>query len=169
MGPGLLVKALSGRHISLMIFGFSQIAIDIEPLVRIIRGDTFVHGFTHAYLGATLVGLVSVVIGRPCCAWLLNRWIEGRQSHLEPRGSSSISVSSAISGALVGTYSHVFLDSIMHSDMRPFAPWSDANAVLHVISVGRLHNLCMLSGVLGALMVLAVFLVRRRGEVDSQR
>jgi hypothetical protein len=39
MGPGLAVKAVFGRYFSLMVFGFSQVAIDIEPLVRIIRGD----------------------------------------------------------------------------------------------------------------------------------
>lgn len=74
MGPGLAVKAESGRHFSLMVFGFSQVMIDIEPLVRIIRGDAMVHGFTHTYLGATLIAVLSVVVGRPVCQFFLNYW-----------------------------------------------------------------------------------------------
>jgi hypothetical protein len=74
MGPGLVLKALAGRHFSLMVFGFSQVAIDIEPLVRIIRGDAVLHGFTHTYLGATLIALVSALVGRPVCQFLLRYW-----------------------------------------------------------------------------------------------
>ena len=33
--------------------------------------------------------------------------------------------------ALLGTTSHVFLDSLMHSDMRPLFPFSDENHVLY--------------------------------------
>ena len=74
MGPGLLAKALLGRHLSLMVFGFSQVAIDLEPLVHIVRGDAVLHGFAHTYVGATLVASFSVVAGRPICQRLLARW-----------------------------------------------------------------------------------------------
>jgi hypothetical protein len=170
MGPGLAVKAVSGRHFSLMVFGFSQVAIDIEPLVRIIRGDAVLHGFTHTYLGATLIALLSVVIGRPVCQFLLNYWAPDPHSPFLNwlRGPKLISWPAAIAGAFVGTYSHVFLDSIMHSDIQPLAPLSDANALLHVISVGGLHLLCVLSGVLGILLMFGVFLIRRGGGVDRQ-
>ena len=46
-------------------------------------------------------------------------------------------------GALTGTFSHVFLDSIMHTDIRPFHPFSDANPLLTEIaetSVGSARN-----------------------------
>jgi hypothetical protein len=39
MGPGLAIKAVTGRHLSLLVFGVSQVVIDVEPLVRIIRGS----------------------------------------------------------------------------------------------------------------------------------
>jgi membrane-bound metal-dependent hydrolase YbcI (DUF457 family) len=61
----------------------------------------------------------------------------------------------------VGTYSHVLLDSIMHSDMQPVAPVSHANALLHVISVDSLHLVCVISGVLGVLLMYAAFRLRR--------
>jgi membrane-bound metal-dependent hydrolase YbcI (DUF457 family) len=170
MGPGLAVKVVCGRYFSLMVFGFSQVAIDIEPLVRIIRGDAVLHGFTHTYLGATLVALVSVLVGRPVCQSLLNYWTPDPHSPFLNwlRGPNPISWPAAIAGAFVGTYSHVFLDSIMHSDMQPLAPFSGANALLHVISVGSLHLVCVLGGVIGALVVFAAFILRRGAHVDRQ-
>jgi hypothetical protein len=59
MGSGLLVKAVCGRHASVMVFGFSQVAMDIETLVRIVRDDVALHGFARTYLGATVVGVAA--------------------------------------------------------------------------------------------------------------
>jgi hypothetical protein len=44
-------------------------------------------------------------------------------------------------GATAGTFSHVLLDSVMHSDIRPFAPFSDSNPLRGVISVQALQGL----------------------------
>jgi len=84
------------------------------------------------------------------------------------RGPKLISWPAAIADAFVGTYSHVFLDSIMHSDMQPLAPLSEVNGLLHVISVGALHLLCVLCGVFGALLMFAMFLVRRGAHADRE-
>lgn len=164
MGPGLVVKAVCGRYFSLMLFGFSQVAIDIEPLVHIIRGDNVLHGFTHTYVGATLVALVALFAGRPFCQFMLNYWTPNPDSRFLHwlRGPRVISWPAAIAGAFTGTYSHVFLDSIMHADMHPIAPLSQANALLMAISVGSLHLFCVLGGVAGMLLLIAGFLVRGR-------
>jgi membrane-bound metal-dependent hydrolase YbcI (DUF457 family) len=161
---------LSGRHFSLMVFGFSQVAMDIEPLVRIIRGDALLHGFTHTYAGASLIALVSVAVGRPVCQFFLNYWIAGRDAAFLSwlRGPKLISWPAALAGAFVGTYGHVLLDSIMHSDMRPLAPLSDANGLLHVISVEGLHLLCLLGGILGFMLMLVLLLIGRRARVGSR-
>ena len=170
MGPGVAIKAVAGRYFSLMVFGFSQVAMDVEPLVRIIRGDAVLHGFTHTYLGATLIGLVSAVVGRPICQLVMNYWTPDPYSPFMNwlRGPKLISWPAAIADAFVGTYSHVFLDSIMHSDMQPLAPLSEVNGLLEVISVGGLHLLCVLCGLLGALLMFAMFFLRRRAHVDSE-
>ena len=151
-------------------FGFCQVAIDIEPLVRMIRGDIVIHGFTHTYLGATLIALFSVVVGRPVCQALLNHWTPDPRSSFETwlRGAKRISRPAAIAGAFVGAYSHVFLDSLMHSDMQPYAPVSQANGLLHLVSVDALHVVCVLSGVLGAVVMFSLFLVRRGARVDGR-
>ena len=170
MGPGLAIKAIAGRHFSLMIFGFSQVAIDLEPLVRILRGDVVLHGFTHTYVGATLVALGAMVIGRPICETVVRSWTPDPRVPLlsSLRGSGRISWAAAATGAFIGTYSHVVLDSIMHADMRPFSPWSDASPLLGIVSVVGLHVACLLSGVLGALLVLALLAVRRGTPSDGR-
>lgn len=163
MGPGLLLKAVGGRHVSLTVFGFSQVAMDIEPLIRMIRDDVVLHGFVHTYLGATLIGLVSAVVGRPICQALLDRWAPGPAATFEAwlRGPKLISWPAAIVGAFAGTYSHVFLDSVMHGDMQPLAPFSGGNALLGVIALGPLHAGCVLSAGLGVLLMGAAFVLRR--------
>jgi hypothetical protein len=152
MGPGILVKALIGPHFSLLVFGFAQAVIDIEPVVRLIRGDAILHGFTHTYLGATGVAIVAALAGRPLCQFLLDRWREDPDSPFMNwlRGSPKISWTAAFTGAFVGTYSHVVLDSIMHVDMEPLAPLSTANALHYLMSLNALHVMCVATAVLGA-------------------
>jgi membrane-bound metal-dependent hydrolase YbcI (DUF457 family) len=60
----------------------------------------------------------------------------------------------------VGTYSHVVLDSIMHADMHPFAPLFRANTLLRIIPAGTLHVVCVLSGIAGMLLLIAVFVIQ---------
>src|SRR3990172_8347560 len=108
MGPGLAVKAVCVRHFSLILFGFSQIAIDIEPLVHIIHGDNVLHGFTHTHVGATLVALVALFVGHPLCQFLLNYWTPNPESGFLYwlRGARVISWPAPIARAFLGTDSH---------------------------------------------------------------
>jgi hypothetical protein len=162
MGPGLAIKAVAGRHVSLMLFGFSQIVIDLEPAIRILRSDPFLHGFTHTFLGATLVALLSVVLGRPVCQWLLDHCRPDPDSALLSwlAGSGRISWTAALSGAFLGAYTHVVLDSIMHFDVEPFAPITGANPLLRLVSVGWLHVFCVASGLAGAVGLVSLFWLR---------
>lgn len=56
----------------------------------------------------------------------------------------------AFVSALVGTYSHIGLDALMHADMNPVWPLAYGNDLLGVISVEMLHSLCVISGLLGS-------------------
>jgi membrane-bound metal-dependent hydrolase YbcI (DUF457 family) len=153
MGPGVVVKAILGRHFSLTVFGFAQVAIDLEPLVRMARGDSAPHGLSHTYVGATVIGFVSLFAGRPACQWLLRLWppTPGRPFLEWLRESGTIPWPAAVVGAFVGTYSHILLDSIMHAEMQPLWPVSDRNALLDAVSMEALHVLCFAAGVLGLL------------------
>jgi hypothetical protein len=62
MGPGIAVKAVMQGSFSLMVFGWTQIVMDIQPLVVMLTGH--LHGFTHTYLGATLIAVFSALTGK---------------------------------------------------------------------------------------------------------
>jgi hypothetical protein len=55
LGPGAAFKAIGGKHFSFMVFGGTQVLMDIEPLVAILRGSPVLHGVTHTILGALVL------------------------------------------------------------------------------------------------------------------
>ena len=163
LGAGATFKALSPKYCSFTMFGFTQVIIDTESLYYMVQGLWPIHRFFHTYLGATLVALFCLFVGRPLCEAVLRVWnwrlspSQRQWLHIEPK----ISWSAAAIGAFLGAYSHVLLDSIMHTDARPFAPFSDTNGMLHIISVTQLHVVCVGLGIVGGL-VLVVLLLRRK-------
>ena len=152
LGPAFGIKAVADEHFSLLTFGLAQIAMDIEPLVRLLRGDAVLHGFTHTYAGAALIGAVVAVFGRPVALHLLGPWRRAAMSEGVGwlAGPRTLGWEPAVAGAFAGTFSHVALDSIMHADVRPFAPLSASNGFFGIVPVGSLHLLCVAAGVLGA-------------------
>ncbi len=142
MGPGLIVKACMQGAFSLMVFGWSQILIDIQPLVVLLSGKAELHGLSHTYLGATPIAVVSALTGKYLGEIGLR--ILGMEKY-NPIGWRVAFVS-----AFIGGYSHVFIDSIMHSDMRPLAPFSQQTMLLGIVNIGTLHLLCVVGAVIGA-------------------
>ncbi|MGV3627766.1 MAG: DUF4184 family protein [Betaproteobacteria bacterium] len=151
MGPALVIKVASGRHFSVLVFGIAQVAMDIEPLIGIIKGWTVLHGWTHTVAGATLIGIAVFLLARPLCNWILRRWNRELEYHKLHwlRSPEPVTRPAAASGAFIGTYSHVFFDSIMHADMLPLRPWSADNALLGLISIDALYLACFVAGLAG--------------------
>jgi hypothetical protein len=151
LGPGGLVKALAPRHFSFTVFAFSQALIDLEPIGFFLFTGDPVHPYLHTYAGATLVFLASWWAGPPVGRWALrvwNAWLSPAQARwlaCEPE----ISGAAAGTGALVGACSHVAIDSIMHGDMEPLAPFSSASPWLLVVPVETLQWICVAAGVAG--------------------
>ncbi|NOQ16525.1 MAG: hypothetical protein GQ581_05660, partial [Methyloprofundus sp.] len=145
MGPGVLIKALLQSSFSLMIFGWAQIIMDIQPLIVLLTGEGHLHGFSHTYIGASLLAVVAALTGK----------------HLSEFGLVILGVAKkdnpikivwwvVVSSAFIGTFSHVVLDSIMHTDIEPFYPLSLPNKLLGIITIEQLHKLCLYSGLAGA-------------------
>ena len=150
MGPGILVKGLLQGSFSLMVFGWSQVVMDIQPLVAIVTGVGRLHGYTHTYAGATLIAVFSAVTGKYISQWALVILSNGAQRGITIRWWV------AFLSAFIGAYSHVILDSIMHLDMQPLAPYSPSNGLLGLVSVAALHGFCVYSGLVGAIVYFAV-------------
>ena len=144
LGPGAAFKAIGGRHFSFMVFGGAQVLMDLEPLIGILRGSRILHGYTHTLAGALVIGLVSAVIGKPISAYVLRAL---RIPHYP------LTWMACLAGGLIGTFSHIAFDAIMHGDMRPWWPFADRNGLLHIVGIGELHALCVALGLLGAMGV----------------
>lgn len=144
LGPGALFKGAGGTHISFMVFGGSQVLMDIEPLVRILRHDDVLHGYTHTVAGALVIGLFAGAIGKPISEPIL------RFFRLLP---APITWRTSFITAMIGTTSHIILDGIMHTDMQPFWPVVSGNPLLGLFDLGFLHVLCGLSAVAGCIAI----------------
>ena len=150
MGPGILIKALLQSSFSLMVFGWTQIVMDIQPLIVLITGEGHLHGFTHTYVGAFLLAIFSALTGKYLSE--LGLKILGIDKY------QPISIDWWVSflSAFIGSFSHVFLDSIMHTDVEPFYPITLTNDFHGMVTVTMLHKICMYSGFVGALIYYAV-------------
>ncbi len=151
LGPGALLKGFLGANFSFVVFGGSQVLIDLEPLIQLLRGSTALHGPSHTMLGALVIGLVATLLGKPI-----------GQAFLKLIGYQKPEISwrvSAIS-AYLGTFSHILVDGIMHSDMAPWAPLSHHNPLLGLISVANLHYVCLGAGIVGGIWIAARYLYK---------
>lgn len=152
LGPGAAFKALGRDHFSFMVFGGTQVLMDVEPLIRIIRGDAVLHGPSHTLAGAAVIAVVAGWIGRPISMLALG-WLNFRRTPFPWHAS--------FCGALVGALSHLILDGLMHADMRPFWPVVSANPLLSAVTVDRLHGICL---ALAAIGILGLAIPRLRGR-----
>jgi hypothetical protein len=160
MGPGIVIKALLQGSFSLMVFGWAQIIMDIQPLIVLITGQGHLHGFTHTYIGATLLAVVSGLSGKYLSE--LGLIIIGISKKTNP---VKITWWITFVSAFIGTYSHVVLDSIAHVDLEPFSPFNLNNDLYGLLTFDQVHEFCFYSGVVGVLLYYSVqFVTKRRIE-----
>lgn len=142
-GPGILIKSILWRRFSLFVFVYSQILIDCETLWNILAGHERLHTFFHTYLGSLIIVAILTFTAKPLFEVSMKLWSSHSQKGVQ------LPHVLALFSALIGVWSHVFLDSIMHQDITPFAPFSDANPLLQIVSLDILHLGCIYSGILG--------------------
>jgi membrane-bound metal-dependent hydrolase YbcI (DUF457 family) len=156
-GPGMLFHGAAPRHVSFIAFVAANCITDVESVYNVLQGNFPVHRFLHTFVGATLVVVMTVALfmftRRMARGVRLPNWFEWQQ----------LTLPAVVVGALLGSFSHIVLDGIMHADMRPFAPWSDANPFLHAISLSALHWACISAAVAGGL----IWLITRRSRPGS--
>ena len=138
MGPGIAIKAVLQDRFSLMVFGWSQMVMDVQPLISILGADISLHGFSHTLIGASLMGIVAVLSGKYLSE--LGLRILKLPSYM-PIKWSTVFLSS-----FIGVYSHVMIDSVMHMDVHPFVPFSQWSPFYHFMDIDQLHLFCLVSG-----------------------
>jgi hypothetical protein len=150
-GPGALLHAIAPRHVSFIAFCATNVLIDVESLYNLVNHRNPVHAFFHTCAGATLAALTCIgafaILVKASAVLPLPNLLAWKQL-----GHRQVAI-----GAALGASSHVALDSLMHQDIAPLAPFTAENALLGLVSLGALHWACLLAGMLG----LAVLGIRR--------
>jgi membrane-bound metal-dependent hydrolase YbcI (DUF457 family) len=142
-GPGVLVSVASRSRASFLAFAATNVLIDAESLYNMVTAQPRIHTFFHTYLGSTLAAAAIVV------AYLPARWMALKLPPWPVLAWRRLSVTAVLLGALVGAWSHVLFDSVMHGDITPLAPFSNANGLYHIIPLEALHLLCVAAGIVG--------------------
>lgn len=161
MGAALITKPAARHHFSVLVFGIAQVAMDIEPMIGMIRGWDVLHGPSHTILGALVIAALVARLSLPLCNFLLSRFNQEVAHHKMAwlQEQYPITKTAALTGALFGTLSHLVLDSLMHHDIHPLAPFSNANPLTDLISHDGVYQLCVVLGFVGTI---AWFVGKRR-------
>ncbi|CAN4276811.1 Protein of unknown function DUF4184 [Methylophilaceae bacterium] len=149
------LKAIAPRKFSLSVFALTNIVIDLEPITLFLITLNPQHLFFHTIIGATLIAILAATFGKRLCELAVGIWNE--EANGSKRDSWSvedlrISKTAAWSGALIGAYSHLLLDSFMHDDIKPLSPFTDKNILLGTVDLSYLHTACIISALVGLLL-----------------
>lgn len=109
-GPALLVREVVGKkNFGLWSFAVTQVAFDLEPVIRISMDlEGKLHETTHTPLFGVIYALLAIAI-----CWRWERW-------------------STIPAAIFGSVSHLWLDSMYHSDVAEIiTKWGSYEAALY--------------------------------------
>jgi len=141
-GLGAALHSAAPKRVSFLAFCAANVLIDFESLYNLIASRYPVHAFLHTDLGATLMVAATVAL------FLGLRWFAAKFWLPNIFDWQALRAPPIILGAALGAYSHIVLDSIMHSDIQPFSPFSSANPLLGLIPIDTLHiALLVLAGV----------------------
>lgn len=137
LGPSAVFALPLKKYIDLPVFVLANVVIDLEPLTVMYFNLPYpVHGFLHTFIGGVLIGglwgLVAYVMRKPIKI-LMNVF----HLNYEPKMFRMI-----LSGIL-GFWLHVFIDSFMHADIKPFFP-SSYNPLYKIVSTPNLYLICAL-------------------------
>ncbi len=155
-GAGLAAKAVAPHRFGLLAFCAANVLIDIEPLYYALTRQYPLHRFWHTFVGAAIIGLLTTLL----FFWLA--WIR-QKLRVNLRWLNAEFHPTAIGlGGLSGAFSHVLLDSLVHEDMAPFAPFSSENPFLGVLYPIPLEILLALIGFVSILLIVLRFILRPR-------
>jgi hypothetical protein len=151
LGPGLLIKGVAPRHFSMAAYSLAQIVIDIESGYHMLHNETPVHRQAHTFLVGGLIGLLCGLVVSRAGAWV------ARPRDVVPEALvAEYRLPIALLSGLFGGIFHSVLDGIMHADIRPFRPFTGSNPLYGLVNVQIIYLFCIVTGVIGAALLLAL-------------
>ena len=152
LGPALVIGLLLFSLFDLPTLLVSSVIVDIEPfLVLLFKLDYPTHGFFHSHLGGTIMAVAVALT-----MFAVRKGIQRIMSTFKLQQKSSFTKISFTS--LFGVYSHIFLDSPLYQEIKPFYPL-DFNPMYRTISASSIYLFCILSFLAG--FILYVYRIRR--------
>ena len=154
-GPAVLIGVLLFPFIDFTTIVVASVILDLEPLAVIFLDLPLpLHAFFHTYLGATIVAIVLSI-----CIYPFRKYLNEIVSFFGLRQESSFR--HIVPASLIGTYSHVLLDSFLYVEMNPFFPLI-GNPFVGILYGGFVYNLCLVLGVIGFFVYLTRVLLNLR-------
>ncbi|WP_406670613.1 metal-dependent hydrolase [Methanolobus sp. ZRKC4] len=137
LGPAFLLGEIFEKKISLISILLGSTVVDLRATYCLFAGCRPLHGPLHTFLGATTVAfLLSLLL------FSQRKWLQRITDKLKIE--QKYSFMSLLAGSLIGTWSHVFLDSFLYTDIRPLWPLPN-NPLLGLVSSGAIYLICLLS------------------------
>jgi len=156
-GPAVLIGVLLFPFIDIATVMIASVIVDLEPLAVILFDLPMpLHAFFHSYLGATIAGA-----GVSICVYPFRRYLNEIVALFGLKQESSFR--QILPAGLIGTYSHVLLDSFLYAEMNPLYPFI-GNPFVGALSFGLVYNLCLVLGVFGFFAYLLRVLLNYRVE-----
>jgi membrane-bound metal-dependent hydrolase YbcI (DUF457 family) len=144
MGPVLTVKAVSPAAVSLVVYGTSQILIDLQPLVVMVSGKGNSHGITHTFIMGIVLGGVASASGKYLAEFFLNLFRKKDQPRVKV--SWDVAIFSGVFGGLL----HVLMDALVYADIHPLWPFAKGNPLAALgVDDYKMLTFCVLSGLAG--------------------
>jgi hypothetical protein len=150
-GPGVLIKAAAPRQFSMAAYSLAQVVIDVESGYYLLHKQYPVHREAHTFLVGGLIGVLCGLVVSRVGAW----WARPRDAPVEAIAAEYRLNVAVLSGMFGGIF-HSVLDGIMHADIRPFRPFSNANPLYGLVSVRSLYLFCIGTALLGGVILLAL-------------
>jgi hypothetical protein len=157
LGPGVLIKAVAPRQFSMAAYSLAQIVIDVESGYYMLQSDYPLHRQAHTFLLGGMIGLLCGMIVSQVGRW----WARPRDVVPETLAAEFRLPIAVVSGVFGGVF-HSVLDGIMYPDIRPFRPLTDANPLYELVSIRVLYLFCIITGLVGAALLLARERQKRR-------
>lgn len=157
----MAIKAVAQDKFSLIIFGWAQILVDLQPLVVILTNEGQTHGITHTFVGGAILGTVAAGSGKNLAEWLLNLFRKKSKPRVQ------VSWKTTWWSGLTGGLSHELLDALIYPDMRPFWPFVKGTR-MDVFSSLEMTAFCIFTGSAGLLVYFVSRMVSRLGKSKNE-
>ncbi|TGC08977.1 hypothetical protein [Methanolobus halotolerans] len=160
LGPAFFLGELFEKKVSIISILLGSIIIDVRAIYCLFTGCRPLHGPLHTFMIATAI------------AFMLSFLLYSQRQRLQAvtrmlRIEQNYSFMSIITGALLGTWNHVLLDSFLYIDILPLWPLQ-TNPFLGITESGTLYMICLLSFLLATVIYLHRYF-KREGYIPPSR